>query len=275
MSRVEALVTTMHQTDLSKYYEMNLSTDAVIANQADCDSESEEIVNGCTVKLITTDTRGLSRNRNTAIANIGTDTDYIIFADDDLRFYDNYEQTVISAFEKLPQADAIKFNLKCVSERKISMSPIKNIHRATRREVTSWGVGGLAVKASVLKKSRLLFNERFGTGTENYCGEDSIFLQDLFKHKIKVYTSPETIAEIDQSDSSWFEGHNEKYFTVGGMVFAEMYPLLCYPLIIRSAYKFSKRDDCKLSFLKILKSYYKGIKKNELEHKISKDISNK
>ena len=270
--KLEVLVTTMHQTDFSKYYGMNLNTDAVIANQADCNSKKEEKINGRAVKLITTDTRGLSRNRNTAIANIGT-ADFIIFADDDLRFYDDYEQTVISAFEKAPQADAIKFNLRCVSERKIAMRPITDFHRATRREVTSWGVWGLAIKSAILKNSGLLFNERFGTGTENYCGEDSIFLQDLFKHKINVYASPEYIAEIDQSDSSWFEGYSEKYFIVSGMVLSEIYPMLCYPLIIRSAYKFTKRDKCKLPFSKILKCYYKGIKTNESERRISKNIS--
>lgn len=275
MSKLEVLVTTMHQTDFSKYYDMNLSTNAVIANQADCNCEETKIIGGHTVKLVTTDTRGTSKNRNIALANIDEDTDYILFADDDLRFYDDYEQTVISAFEKAPQADAIKFNLKCVSERKISMNPIKDFHRATRREVTSWGVWGLIIKVSLLKNSGIIFNERFGPGTDNYCGEDSLFLQDLFKHKINVYASPEYIAEIDQSDSSWFEGYSEKYFTVTGMVLSEMYPILCYLLILRSAYKFSKRPACNMLFLKILKCYYRGIKKNEREHRFSENTCNK
>lgn len=265
--KLEVLISTMHQTDFSKYYEMNLRTDAVIANQAEENSIKEGVINGHTVKLITTNTRGVSKNRNTAIANIGDTAEYIVFADDDLRFYDNYEHTVISAFEKHPEADAVKFNLRCVSERKIAMSPIKDFHRASRREVTSWGVWALAIKATVLKKSGIVFNERFGPGTENYCGEDSIFLQELFKHKVKVYASPEYIAEIDQSDSSWFEGYNERYLTVSGMILSEIYPILCYPLIIRSAYKFSKRDRCKLPFPKILKCYYRGIKANEREHR--------
>ena len=33
--KLEVLVTTMHQKDISKYISMNLQTDAVIANQAD------------------------------------------------------------------------------------------------------------------------------------------------------------------------------------------------------------------------------------------------
>lgn len=265
--KLEVLVTTMYQKDISKYFDMNLQTDAVIANQAD--SENFEVcdVNGSTVKFVTTPSRGLSKNRNIAISNIGKDTDIIVFADDDLKFYDDYEQKIISAFKKTPKAQAIRFNVNCISERKISMKQIIETHRATRREVTSWGVCGLAVKASVIKENSLKFNERFGTGTENYCGEDSIFLQELFKEKVNVYASPEFIAQIDQTDSTWFEGYNEKFFTVAGMIINEIYPCLSYLLVIRSAYKAAKRKTSNLKFMQILKCYYKGVFKNGKERK--------
>lgn len=265
--KIEVLITTMHQKDASKYKEMNLQTDAVIANQADRNETVTDIIDGKNVKLVTTDTRGVSKNRNIAIENISEDTDYVIFADDDLRFCDGYGQKVISILEQLPQADAVKFNLNCISERKISMKTITQTKKVSRREVTSWGVCVIAVKARVFRDKKMRFNERFGPGTENYCGEDSIFLQELFKNGLCIYTSPECIAEIDQTDSSWFEGHNAKYFKVAGMILSEIYPVLCYPLIIRSAYKFSKRKDCKLSFVEILKCYYKGIKENKAERK--------
>lgn len=267
--KIEVLVTTMHQKDFSKYSEMNLQTDAVIANQTNENGFLEEEINCKKVRLVSTDTRGLSKNRNIAIENIDNDTDIIVFADDDLKFYDNYEQTIISAFNKMPEAQAVKFNVNCISERKISMKPTVKFHRANRKEVTSWGVWGLAVKVSVIKENLIKFNERFGTGTENYCGEDTIFLQDLFKKKISLYASPDYIAEIDQSHSTWFKGYDEKYFTVAGMIISEIYPVLCYLLVIRSAYKFSKRKNCNLPFLKILKCYYKGIVKNARERKIS------
>lgn len=269
MSKLTVLVTTMHQTDLEIYKRMNLQTDAVIANQASDNWERTEQIDGNMVKMVTTDTRGLSKNRNIALAHTDASAKYLLFSDDDLRFYDGYEQTVLSAFAKLPDADAIKFNSHCVSERKISMASIKEAHRANRREVTSWGVCVLAVRAAWLKTDGILFNERFGTGTPNYCGEDSIFLQELFKKQWKVYAHPAVIADIDQADSSWFEGYTEKYFTVAGMVLSEMYPLLCYLLAVRSAYRFSKRDNCALKFFEILKCYFRGIKQNEAERRLS------
>lgn len=270
MSKLTVLVTTMHQTDLEIYKRMNLQTDAVIGNQAADNWERAEIIDGHGVKMVTTDKRGTSLNRNTAMANADPTAEYVMFSDDDLCFYDGYEQMVLEAFAALPDADAIKFNIRSVSDRKLSMASIATAHRATRREAGPWGVWGLAIRGEVLRQSGIAFDQRFGPGTPNYCGEDSIFVQEMFKKGWKVYTHPAVIADIDQTESSWFEGYGEKYFTVNGMVLSRMYPLLCYPLAVRSAYRFSKRDKCTLPFFKILKCYFRGIKQNEAERRVSK-----
>ena len=242
--KLEVLVTTMHQKDISKYFDMNLQTDAVIANQSDFEVFEVYDINNSKAKFVTTSTSGLSKNRNIAISKI------------------------IEEFKNHPKADAIKFNINCISKRKIAMESIKEFHKPSRKEVTSWGVVGLVIKTDVLKEKSLKFNERFGAGVENFCGEDSIFLQEIFKKKVNLYASPKFIAEIDQTDSTWFEGHNEKFFTVGGMVLNEIYPLLSYVLVIRSAYKAAKRKTSDLSFWQILKCYYKGIIKNAKERKV-------
>lgn len=268
MSKVQVLVTTMHQKDFSKYSEMNLQTDAVIANQADREFVEETEINNSNVKLITTTTRGLSKNRNISISNISDDAQYIMFSDDDLQFHNGYESIIVKEFEQNPMADAIKFNLNCISKRQLSMKPITQFKKVGRKEVTSFGVCGLVIKKDVLLSKGLKFNERFGTGTDNYCGEDSIFLQKVIKKGINLYVSPKFIADIDQSETSWFEGYTEKFFTVGGMVINECYPILSFALVLRSAIKAYKRGKTDLSFLEILKCYYKGILKNISERKM-------
>lgn len=263
MSKLQVLVTTMHQTDLSKYSQMNLQTDAVIANQADRHELLNESINGCNVQMVTTSTRGLSRNRNIALAHADQKSEYVMFSDDDLVFADGYEQLVVDEFKAHPDAEAIKFNIHDLSTtRKISMKPIKKFEKANRSNMSSCGVWGLVIRTDVLKKHNLHFHENFGTGTENYSGEDTIFLMDMLKKKIKLYRSPVDIAGIDQSESSWFQGHNEKYFLTGGMVIGTIYPKLAYLIVIRSAYKAYKRNDSGKSFIGILKCYYKGIKKH-------------
>ena len=260
--KLQVLVTTMHQSDFGKFTQMNLRTVAVIANQTDRNECTETEINGCLVQLISTNTRGLSRNRNIAMAHSNQKADYVLFSDDDLVFDDGYEQKILEEFEKHPEAEAIKFNIHDLSQtRKISMRRIMRFEKATRRNMSSSGVWGVVLKSEVLKKYNLHFHENFGTGTENYCGEDTIFLMEMLDKKVKFYRSPVDIAGIEQTDSSWFTGHDERYFRTAGMVIGTIYPVLSYLIVIRSAYKFSKRKDIKLSFRQILGCYYEGIKR--------------
>ena len=263
MSRLQVLVTTMHQSDFSKYSQMNLQTDAVIANQADSNEIQCQKVGDSNVQLVTTATRGLSRNRNIALAHSNQKAEYLLFSDDDLIFTDGYEQLIVTEFEKHPEAEAIKFNIHDISStRKIAMSRIQKFERATKRNMSSSGVWGLVIKTTTLKNNNLRFHENFGAGTENFCGEDSIFLMELLKKKVKTYRSPVDIAGIDQTESSWFQGHNARYFTTAGMVIGTIYPILSYLIVIRSAYKAYKRNDSGMSFRDILKCYYDGVKKH-------------
>ena len=261
MSKLIVLVTSMHQTGFEKYRQMNLQTDAVIANQTDRDEILSAQIDGHSVQLVSTSTRGVSRNRNIALAHSNQQAEYILFSDDDLIFNVGYESSILSEFEKHPEAEAIKFNLHDLSaERKISMGRIQKFERATRRNMSSSGVCGLVIRADVMRKHNLRFHERFGPGAEYYCGEDTIFLMNMLDQRIRLYRSPVDIAGIDQTESSWFRGFDETYFITTGRVFQEIYPGLSYLLAVRSACKFSRRKNCSMSFEKILKCYLHGIR---------------
>ena len=261
--KTEVLVTTMHQSDLSKYKAMNLQTDAVIANQTDKNEIVEETIDGHKAKLVSTDTRGVSRNRNIALAHSGQNADILVFADDDLVFNDGYEALIVKEFEAHPQADAIKFNLHDLSAtRKIAMKRIKRFEKATRRNMSASGVWGVALKTAVLKKHNYKFDERFGPGTAHPNGEDTIFLMKMIDSGVRFYRSPVDIAGIDQTESSWFKGHNAAFFETSGRMIDVIYPRLSRLIVLRSAYKFSRRKDRQMAFWDILKSYNKGIRAN-------------
>lgn len=263
--KLETLVTTMHQKGFEKFIEMNIQTDVIFANQTDTNAYEETKIGDNTVKLISTKTRGLSRNRNIAITN--SSADIVLFTDDDVRFRDGYEDVILNEFKKHPEASAIRFSMFAVAYKDNAITdsekakPLKNpvFRKATRKEISRYGVCGLAIKTTVMKEKSMFFNESFGSGTEDFCGEDTIFLQELLNKKVALYLSEEIIADIDKSGSTWFEGYTAKYFTVIGKVLANIYPRLCRLIVIRSAYKFSKRPKCHLKFWEILSSYYKGI----------------
>lgn len=260
MSKLEVLVTTMCQSDFSKYSQMNLQTDAILANQTVDNNYSEIKVNGSCVKMVSSDSRGVSRNRNIALAHSSQKVDLLVFSDDDLVFNDGYEQVILEEFERHPEAEAIKFNLHDLSSvRKIGMQRIERFEKATRRNMSSSGVCGLVVKRDVLIRHNLHFNENFGPGTKNFCGEDTIFLMEMLDKKVKFYRSPVDVAGIDQTESTWNEGHNERYFSTLGMVIGTIYPKASYLIVIRSAFKAYRRKDSGMGFWKILSCYYRGI----------------
>ena len=112
MEKLQVLVATMKQSDFSKIKEMNLSTAAVIANQADDTRYDETQISGHTIKMITTTTRGVGINRNIALSY--ADGDILLLADDDVKYKDSYSNLVLDAFRKVPEADALIFNIDII-----------------------------------------------------------------------------------------------------------------------------------------------------------------
>lgn len=262
MSKVQVLITTMHRRGFDILREMNIQTDAVIANQAEEYLHELYQGNGFEAQMITTRTRGLSKNRNIAMAYLCGDAEYILFSDDDLVFYDGYEDMIVKEFELHPEAQAIKFGLNNVGKnRKTYLGTFSKFCRVTKRNMTASGVCAFCIKRAVLVKYNLHFNEYFGAGTENYCGEDTIFLQELLKKKVRMYRSTKVVADIDQDTTSWFDGDNKKLYTVRGMILAACYPRLARVLAIRSALKAVRRPENTFAFKNIVKAYFDGIRK--------------
>ena len=107
----------------------------------------------------------------------------------------------------------------------------------------------------------MFFNQQFGAGTENYSGEDTLFLSEMLKKKLKFYFSPFAIGELNSEQSSWYEGFTEKFFYVKGKVLcAEFGWFRAKILSYYFAFRNSRRKGCELSYRKILKLYRKGIK---------------
>lgn len=257
---IEVLVTTMHQNDISKYYEMNLQTAAVIANQADrCDFQEIKI-NDNSIRFVTTDTTGVSLNRNIGITY--STGDVIVFADDDQVFVDGYAQIIEEAFAESPDADAIKFYCESTNkERPLSYKGVKEVTKATKRKLMSAGVPGLAVRTKFLEKNNIWFDNRMGPGREIYCGEDSVFLNELFKNKAKFYLSPKLLSYVNQGESSWFTGYDEKFGIAVGYTYDCIYGKLAPLAIIRRMIKFDKKK-CNISKKQIFISMMRGRKKH-------------
>jgi len=254
MASIEVLVATMSQKDLSKYNEMNIQTDAVFANQDDRYDYLEEVINGNTVKMITTAQRGLGKNRNIALSH--AKADILMLADDDLVYMDGYRENVLNAFSEIKDADIIIFNYDTNSERKPRKN--KTIKRVRLWNFTKYGTCRIVIKRKAIMKCNINFALLFGSGSLYNSGEDSLFLRECLKKGLKIYTHPYKTSDVDTRTSTWFKGFDEEYFFNKGAWLAAAFPILKYLGALFFTFKIKKRTD--FCYKKIIKLLFLGIK---------------
>lgn len=268
-NKLQVVVATMHQKDFSKFEKMNLSTDAVFANQADETSYSEKNFGNCTAEMITTATRGVGINRNIGLQY--ATGDILLIADDDMVYSDDYAPVVLKAFEENPQADALIFNIETLGAdmgRRIN-DKSKRLHIYNG---LNYGAARLAVRRSSLVRERLFFSTCFGGGTIYSAGEDTLFICDMLKKKLKIFTYPATIASVDQTTSTWFTGYNEKLIYDNGAFFKAAFgktaPLFSIYNLFRHKYIYKEAN---LTLVQAFRLMCKGAKGYE-KLKTSDDI---
>ncbi len=267
--KVEVLVATMNATDFSLIEKMNIQTDVVIANQSDCCSFEETKYDGVhTAKLVTTNTKGASINRNIAIDH--SSDDIVLLCDDDQVLPQNYEKTIVEEFLKHRKAQAIKFYCESSNpKRQFAYKRPSKFKRGRIHNALSTGVHALAVHREALFNKNLRFFENIGPGMEYDCGEDSLFLAQLCRSKIGFYLSPTSMGEVLQETSTWFKGYNAHYFTTVGYVYYLLYGKAALLATFRRALKSRNKKGNAIPFWEMVSLMKKGIRvsKNEFKRK--------
>lgn len=258
MKDVQILVACMNQKDDFLYKEMNLQTNAILANQCDEYSYQEFTQpDGNTVKLISSADRGVGKNRNKALAY--ATGEYVINADQDMIFEDGYAQIIKEAFNKFPKADMIIFGLEYLNR----FTPGKK--RTTKyKKLHIWnsmryGTACATIRRGAIEKNCLSYSTLYGGGAKYCSGEDSLFIREAFRKGLKIYVAPTVIAKVKQEESSWFTGFNDKYFIDKGVLIANAFPVLKNLFVYYFA--FGNRNVSKdHNFFKICKLMKQGFK---------------
>ena len=215
---LEVLVAAMGQTDLSLPEKMNLERPALIGNQCGVWGYEEQ----GNVRMVSTATRGVGLNRNYALSLARGDI--LLFADDDMVYYDPGLQGVVDAFAAHPKADAIFFSIDKTLNGEISESSLCRTKRLQLWNSMSFGTYRIAIRRSAVEKHRLSFSPLFGGGSKYGSGEDSIFIRDCFRAGLTVYSHSYVLGATAKDSSSWFTGYNEKFMFDKGAFLACAFP---------------------------------------------------
>lgn len=257
--KIQVLVATMHQIDKSLLQKMNIRSEAVIGNQCGHNLFEEVNYNNHIVKYLNTDGVGVGLNRNNSL--MVADGDVVVFADDDEILSDNYTDVISKAYKDLPDADAIIFNIESLGGgegRRI----IRKISRVNLLNALNYGAVRLTVKNDSIKRTNIVFNRLFGGGTRYSSGEDTIFIANMIKKGLKVYTYPACIASVVQTPSTWFCGYTEKYFYDKGALFAALDVkfswVLCLALLFKNRKRFKNEAISFRNVIKLARNGYKG-----------------
>ena len=239
MSKVEVMVACMNQVDDSLYRQMNLHSDCVLANQCDEHSYREYTQpDGNIVKLVSSQDRGVGKNRNKALQYASGD--FLMFADQDMIYEDDYVQKVQEAFEKCPRADMIIFKLRYLNRLTFGKAETMTFKRLHIWNAMRYGTARVAIRKSAVDKGCLSFSTLYGGGAKYSSGEDSLFIREAFRKGLKIYAAPVTIATVKQETSSWFTGFHDKYFTDKGVLIANTFPVMKHLLVYYFAYRMRK-----------------------------------
>lgn len=259
--KLEVLVVTMNQSDCRLAELMNAcgageEYGVILANQANRNEIQQENMQGTPVKMITSMTRGVGLNRN--IALLASTADILLFADDDITYFDNFQENVYKAFQKNRDADVVIFGMHITRDDKIIHTVNVKNKRLHIWNALKYGACVIAIKRSALLKSRLCFSQLFGGGCQYSCGEDSLFISDCIKKGLKVYGCDFILGKCAQDSSTWFSGYHKKFFYDKGALVACMFPRTKRFIKWYFALRFLKRTE--LSFKEVMNQINAGIR---------------
>lgn len=236
---VQVLVASMNQKDHSLLEKMNIHSDAIVGNQTDFNLIENFKFNNYNITYLNFDEKGVGLNRNNALMR--ATGDICLFADDDMIYENDYVEKVENAFKNIPDADVIIFNL---IEKNSKRFIIKKKTKVNYFNYLRYGTARVAIKLKSIKENGIYFNQCFGGGTEHCHGEDSLFLTNCLKNKLKIYAVPIFIATLTgERESTWECGYDEKYIRDQGFLYKKIsrkyWKILCLQDAIRRKRKYN------------------------------------
>jgi len=259
MMKLEVLIATMNQPDDSLLDAMGIHSDVIVCNQNELTTDYREYIkSGYKVRWYDFQERGVGLNRNNALLR-ATGT-VCLLADDDVLYEEDYEKKILAAFKKNPKADVILFNI--YSERGEKRSNTSKNIRVHKYNCGRYGAVRIAFRRMSVIKNAISFNQLFGGGCMFTAGEDNIFIKACLDKGLRVIAVPECILRLtDQRPSTWYTGHNSKFYEDFGSGYYCNFGNLAYIITFLQLIRRRKKMLGDYPFFKAWKHARDGIKK--------------
>lgn len=266
MKKVEVLMSVMNLKNgddfLEKIKEARITSDVLMVNQLTEKISTFSVISKGK-ELHSYNEKGTSNSRNRLLDMASGDI--CIFADDDVIYYDDYEEKIINAYNENKKADGIIFYLENKNTKREKNKRIGN-KKLNALDVMRARIYGLSLKKETIEKVKeknIKFDKNFGPGGTFLKGEETIFIKELLDNGFKIYSVDKQIGYVHDEESHWFKGFDEKYLYDQGAIFYKMFPryykLLIFQYLIRkhSLYKTN------LNIIQAYKQMIKGKKRLE------------
>ncbi len=147
---------------------MQWTDEAVLAHVPACLKERSDVT------LTYLHGRGLSRNRNNAIAHASGDV--LVMADDDNRYKTEFINNILSAYKSHPEADVITFQAQDLEGHPLHAYPAPYV---------------CSVEMTFKRGVAIPFDERFGLGSTRFCsGEEQVWIKDATDAGMRIIQVP-------------------------------------------------------------------------------------
>jgi hypothetical protein len=150
------------------------------------------------VRAIRLTSRGVTASRNEAIREAAGEV--LVFGEEGVTWVEQGVNQMLDIFADNPRLAV--FLGRAIDEH----ANLRKRYPAYREPATQWnaarvGTIELAVRPELLRRAGVLFDESFGAGTDNFLGDEFIFVADANRAKLKVEYFPVTISAHPRESS--------------------------------------------------------------------------
>jgi hypothetical protein len=150
------------------------------------------------VKVLELQSIGVAKSRNAALSN--TNTEYLIFGDDDIEFNESGITSAVNFLAANPKISILL--MQAVDETgALRKGYPSSAHKLKLTNSAKAATYEMMVRVADIKAAGVKFDENFGAGAENYLGDEYIFIADALRSGLKGSFQPIVIA-MHPSESS-------------------------------------------------------------------------